>query len=56
MDIYLFDPEVIEETIEETFKEVIDEVKFEFKTKLKEQMLRLLETNDLETLIGLSKK
>lgn len=56
MDIYLFDPEVIEGTIEEAFNEIIDEIKSEFKTKLKEQMLKLLENNDLETLIGLSKK
>jgi hypothetical protein len=56
MDIYLFDPGDIEETISEAFKEIIDEIKSEFKTKLKEQMLKLLENNDLETLIGLSKK
>lgn len=56
MDVYLFNPEVIEEMIEEAFTEIIDEIKIEFKTKLKEQMLKLLEINDLGMLIGLSKK
>lgn len=56
MDVYLFNSEVIEEMIEEAFAEIIDEIKIEFKTKLKEQMLKLLETNDLGMLIGLNKK
>jgi hypothetical protein len=53
---YLFDPNDIEEEIREAFTEVIDEIKLEFKEKLKEQMMKLLESNDIEKLLTLKKK
>lgn len=56
MDVYLFDPNVIEEMIQEAFEEVINEVKEDLKIKLKEQVMKLIEGNDLETLLSLKKK
>lgn len=56
MDVYLFNPQVVEDLIQETFEEVINEIKVEFKEKLREQIMKLLDTNDLEKLVGLKKK
>ncbi len=56
MDVYLFDPNVIEEMIQEAFEEVINDIKIEFKEKLREQTLKLIDTNDFEKIIGLKKK
>ncbi len=39
MDLYLFDPNVIEKLIEESFSEIIKDVKLEFKKNLKEKLL-----------------
>lgn len=55
-DFYMFDPDAIEEMINESFCEAIDEVKIEFKEKMREQMLNLLESNDIEKLLALKKK
>jgi len=53
MDLYLFDLDTIEDLIQNAFKEIISEIKIEFKEKLREQIFKLLETNDIEKLIGL---
>ncbi len=55
MDLYLFDPSVVEDLINEAFEEVISDIKKEFKSKLQEQIFKLLESNDIEKLIGLKK-
>ena len=56
MDVYLFDPSSVEDMIIEAFEEVVNEVKSDFKIKLQEQIMKLLENNDLETLLALKKK
>ena len=56
MDVYLFDPSEIEEMITESFEDVIKEAKVDFKERLKSQITNLLETNDIERLLGFSKK
>jgi len=56
MDIYLFDPGIIEKMIEEAFSDVITEIKLVFKVKLREQMLAILENSDIEKLLTLKKK
>jgi RNA binding exosome subunit len=56
MDVYLFNPIDIEEMIDEAFRGIISEIKIEFKEKLKEQVMKLLETNDIEKLLALKKK
>lgn len=38
MDVYLFNPDRIEEMIEEAFQEIVNEITLEFKDKLKEKM------------------
>lgn len=38
MDIYLFNPDKIEEMIEESFKEIINKITLEFEGKIREKM------------------
>jgi Fe-S cluster assembly iron-binding protein IscA len=56
MDTFLFDSNKVEEWIEDAYQEVIAEIKIEFKEKLREQMLKLFESNDIETILSLNKK
>ena len=56
MDVYLFDPDKIKDIIQEAFEEVVHEIKVEFKEKLREQMLKMLDTNNIEQIINLKKK
>jgi hypothetical protein len=56
MDIYLFDPSIIEEMITDAFSGIIAEIKIEFKNKLREQIVKVLDNNDIETLLALKKK
>ena len=43
MDVYLFDPNDIEEKIQEAFDEIIDDFKKDYKEKLKERMAELID-------------
>jgi hypothetical protein len=56
MDVYLFDPSVIEDIIQDAFTEVINEAKVDFKEKLKNQVMNLLENNDIEKLLEIKKR
>lgn len=56
MDVYLFDPSVVEDMIQETFKEIMNEIKADFKKRLEPQIMSLMENNDIEKLLSLKKK
>jgi acyl carrier protein len=43
MDLYLFDPNVIEDMINDAFIEIVNDIKKEYKDKIKEKMFSSLD-------------